>query len=107
MIRKRFVTINKPYRCVYSYCCACYSFHSFNVKICGVDYIGKIFEIRCLYKTTHYVFNKDNKYKITDSYCQFGYCYKDFCFDMCNNFTFQIYPSCEDSMLKMLVLLIK
>ena len=62
MIRKIFLTINRPYICA---CCSC---HPLNVKISGVDYIVTIIEC----KTTLYFFNKANnwKWKFTGSYCQ-------------------------------------
>ena len=99
MIRKRFATINKPYRCACSCCCACCSRPTLNVKINGgSNYIGKVVEIRTLCTPTLYIFNKaDNwKWKISGSCSQCGYCCKDLCCGMCNNCTFQIYPPGED-----------
>ena len=98
-MRKRFATINKPYRCACSCCCACCSRPTLNVKINGgVEYIGKVVEIRTLCTPTLYIFNKANnwKWKISGSCSQCGYCCKDLCCGMCNNCTFQIYPPGED-----------
>ena len=98
-MRKRFATINKPFRCACSCLCACCSRPKLEVKINGgTEYIGKVVEIRTLCTPTLYIFNKSNyvKYRIDGRCSQSGYCCKDLCCGMYNNCTFQIYYGGED-----------
>ena len=98
-IRKRFATLNKPYRCACSCLCACCSRPTLNVNINGgTEYLGKVVEIRTICSPTLYIYNKNDtwKYKITGSCSQCGYCCKDLCCGMCNSAQFEIYPAGDD-----------
>ena len=95
LIRKRFATLNKPFRCACSCLCACCTRPTLNVNINGgTEFLGSVVEIRTLCTPTLYIYNKADvwKFKITGSCSQCGYCCKDLCCGMCNNCNFEIYP---------------
>ena len=94
--RKKFIILQKPFRCACSCFCACCSRPTLNIFINNKEkeMIGFIREIRTKYNPIMYIFYKNGilKYKIATSYCQCGYCCRNcHCFEMCDKAKFDIF----------------
>ena len=94
--RKKFIILQKPFRCACSCFCACCSRPTLNIFINNKEkeMIGFIREIRTKYNPIMYIFYKNGilKYKISTSYCQCGYCCRNcHCFEMCDKAKFDIF----------------
>jgi hypothetical protein len=94
--RKKFIILQKPFRCACSCFCACCSRPTLNIFINNKEkeMIGFIREIRTKYNPIMYIFYKNGilKYKIATSYCQCGYCCRNcHCLKMCDKAKFDIF----------------